>query len=592
MFIRTGLFRLARPATNTIGRRSKVSVVNTASGYTSGSLCSPMLRPMRSISSSPVLGQSATALATEASFSSIIEPVAESTVIKSNEVPLAREDPQDIMKEYEELKSGSALTPAQYESFLERFSRERSFDNSYKIYQDMKTAGVPISATAYGYIFLAGRRGLRISEVREIFGQKLVPRTRMNEDGAEVVPDENERQPSYFFTRMMEVRESMLQQGLELETWFWDDCATWLASINHAGLLINLAIAQETRGITPSTKYYSKMLYTLPRCGFSDRADLLFSRMVLNGIADESSYIIRLGSLVYMGRYEEAEQLFTEMETRFTLNQVAYNTIINGYLQARQPNKAFELFEKMKTMPHAPPTTVTAGTLINFFYETGKLENANSVLSYFKETINYPSNSSEQASLLKFYGRYEPAQANRLIQELVKANPNYDVQVYNALFKILTDNKVQTEWKRNIGETALDKLYPIKTGGLAELAASLPYHIRHLISRMEAFNVEPDAVTFDIIMRSMVTRKEYEAVKSIYQMMPQKNINIFSSHHNAHLAAMILGGTPQSEILQFIQKMKTHRWPISSINGRRLSEASIQIPAGAFVYKAEKIPYF
>jgi pentatricopeptide repeat protein len=490
-------------------------------------------------------------------------------------------------------KESTVLGLVEFEGFLSRLADARAFDECYKIIDEMTNAGVAPSATAYGHALRAGRRALRIVEIREVFGSDLPKRNNPHssaEDGAEVSGEAAPVKRSAVFERMKELRNTMNERGLELETWFWDDCASWLTSINHAGLLINLAIAMEARGISPSTHYYTKMIYTLPRCGFGDRADILFSRMVMNGIADLNVYITRLGSLVYMGRYEEAAQLFKEMESKFEVTEVAYNTIIHGYLSAKQLEKALEVFERMKTNPNAQPTGVTACTFLVFFHESGRLEHARAILDYFKHAIGFPSTSNERANLLKFYARYDCGQAVRLLSELVKAEPNYDIHVYNAVYSMLCDRHIAPDWKRSIGETCLDKSYPLKAGGVAELCSSLSFHVRHMVGRMEAYSVQPTATTYEILMRQLLARKDYPAVQKLYETIDVPHSTLYSSHRNAYLASLVLGGNSAEQIQAFLVKMRTRRWPISSVNSRRLAEKGISIPPGSFVYGSNNMP--
>lgn len=593
IFTRSGLLRLVRPASNAITRRG-TNPPGRSSSIANGTMVT-FGRPIRTISSSPVLNHSATA-ALEA------EPVANASKPMTNPIPsmetvtsdaaVTAESKETIMAEYAKAKESSVLGVAEYESFLTRIGEARAFDEGYNVILEMKQAGVAPSATAYGQALRAGRRALRIQEIREIFGSEMPKRRNPHsnvEELAEVAPAEPPRR-SAVFDRMQELSTMMKAEGLELETWFWDDCASWLTSINHAGLLINLAIAMESRGISPSVHYYTRMIYTLPRCGFGDRADILFSRMVMNGIADQNVYVTRLGSLVYMGRHEEAAQLFKELEGKFEVTEVAYNTIIHGYLNAKQLDKALEVFERMKANPNAQPTGVTACTFLVFFHESGRLEHAREVLDYFKNSIGFPSTSIERANVLKFYARYDCGQAIRLLTELIQAEPNYDIHVYNSLLSMLSDRHIAPDWKRSIGEVCLDKSYPMKAGGIAELCASLPFHVRHMVGRMEAYSIQPSATTYEIIMRQLLARKDYPAVQKLYEMIDVTHNMLFSSHRNAFLGSLILGGNSAEQVQGYLHKMKIRRWPISSVNSRRLAEKGIPIPSGSFVYGSNNMP--
>lgn len=489
----------------------------------------------------------------------------------------------DIMIDYNARKATSVLSLADYEAFLSELATARDFNSAYSVYSDMRAAGITPSSSAYGSVLRAGRRTLRSHELRQVLGKGEREEDSRRHESA----DEQERRPTINFDRMMEIRRQMDEDGVKLNTEFWDDCAQWLAYTNNAGMLIHFAMTQELAGTTPSINYYNRMLYTLPRCGFRDRADMLFSRMVLNGMVDESTYTTRLGSLVYQGRFDEAESLFDELKAKFAPTVISYNTIIHGYLSAQQADKALEVLEEMKKSKTAQPNSVTASTFITSFYESGKLEHANAILKYFKESINYPQDAMARSILLKFYGRYDPSQASRLLQELVQAEPNFDILVYNSVLSILGDRRVHPDWKRLLGDIVVDdKPMPVRAGGLAELCGSLPFHIRHLVMRMEAYGVKPDASTYELVMRALNARKDFTSCIKLYeQMMPKE---MYSSHHNLYLTALIYSGASEETVNKFLVDMRLRRWPISSANHRRIVEQGFKLPPGAFVYKQDR----
>ncbi len=584
-FTRSGFLRLVRPASNALGRRAPTTIQASVLVSTNSSGITIPSIGFRRLSSSPVLNQSPEALqAAELRTTQI--PIAEestSTTANSNEVSPAEQgdavNVESIMSKYQEAKASSSLTQSDYESFLKTLSGENSFKECYSIWKDMKEAGVSITSNCYAYVFQSGRKTLKISEIRALFGRPLPRRAEQSE-----TEPTTQATSSYFFSQISEVKQMMDQDGVEFEQWFWDDVSSWLSTINQGGLLINIALALEERGISPSVHFYNKMLYTLPRCGFADRADLLFSRMLLNKVTDLQSYVIRLGSLVFMARYDEADKLFIELCKTYEPNEIAYNTIIHGYLRANQVEKALKVFEAMKQSESARPSHVTANTFLSYFYDSGELGYAKEILEYFKDTIGFPKNSAEKGHLLKFFARYEPSKAAELLNSMIAHQTNFDIEVYNSLLAILVDRRIPAEWKRTLGSLPLDKTYPPKVDGLAEVCISLPYHIRHLVGRMEAYNIKPRSTTYDYLMKAILARKDFNALIKIYQDMLAKNVPAFSSHHNCYLSALIQMKAPEEQIQSFLSKMRIKRWPISSVNSRRLDEANITVPPGSFVY--------
>lgn len=595
MFPRTSsLAKLVRPASQAINRgvrpNVKAPVLLSNSGFTS-------TVSTRSIATSTtVLNQAMaeTAPAINSTFARS-NALAEEPLVssESEEASTPKVSTETVMAEYAGKKAAGPLSMPEYEGILKSLAYNRSFPEAYGVLQDMRAAGLKPSATAYGMVLRAGRRSLRIPEIRELFGHKLENRyskeAAAGEEAAEEDPAQ-QRQASPHYEGMKQVKAWMAAEGVEPETWFWDDVAAWLSGINNAGLLINVAIAMETRGVVPSPFFYTKMLHTLPRAGFAERADVLFSRMVHSSIADVHAYVVHLGSLVYLNRFNEAEKLFGELRAKFELNEVAYNTIIHGYLNAKKADKALALLEEFKADAKARPGNITATTFLAYFYETGDIKHASEVLGYFREATGFPASQVDNANLLKFFGRYEPARACQMIAEAVKDEAGFGVPIYNAIINLLVDRKIMPEWKRTIGEAVLDREYPLKLGGLAEKCAKLPYHVRHLLARMEANSVAPNSVTYDLLMRGLLNRREYSAAIDLYAAMDAGNIPMFASHRNAYLTALIASGAPASEITAFLETMRFRRWPISAQNNRRLAEAQIKVPFGAFVYHHDKFP--
>lgn len=491
-----------------------------------------------------------------------------------------------LMTEYEAAKASGEIAIPTYEALFEKLSEIRAFNQAHGILVEMRAAGLKPSAKIYGHVLKSGRRALRVAEIRELFGHKLEYR-----GGVEVELEDHDStvKRSPLFETMKQVRAWMDEEQLKLEDWFWDDTAGWLAGIKHAGLLINIAVAMEARGITPSVNYYAKMLYCLPRCGFADRADVLFSRLVLNNLVNANVYNIRLGSLIYMGRTQEAENLFKEFCTKFKLDTVAYNTMIHGHLEAGKLEKALALFEQMKVEPDTKPNEITAHTFLTYFYESGNVSQVNNVLAYFKESINFPSSSDAYAHLIKFFGRFEPSRACQMLIDVVKNTPNFDLVIYNTVLNLLTDRRVDAEWKRTIGDAIMDQTYHLQAGKLSEKCSVLPFHVRHLIARMEHYSIAPNSITFDLIIRGLLTRKQFDLVMELYQLMEKQAIPLYSSHRNAYLSALICSSAPREEIEKYLALMKFRRWPVSSVNNRRLQELDIKIPSGSFVYPRDKV---
>ena len=111
---------------------------------------------------------------------------------------------------------------------------------------------------------------------------------------------------SQHYEQVKQIMEWMKQDGIELEPFFYDDLAIFLCHDMHGGVMLNIAMAMEKRGIQPSNFYYNRMLDTLMRCGYSDRAVMLFNSMVFNDVATIDTYVAWLNVMIDTNRIPEA----------------------------------------------------------------------------------------------------------------------------------------------------------------------------------------------------------------------------------------------------------------------------------------------
>lgn len=478
-------------------------------------------------------------------------------------------------------QQGAKAPMSSLEELFKALADNREFDVTLGLLKEVRAANIKPSDALYSSVVRSGRRALRMRELRQLFGEEysggraVSSSTQGPEE--EASPNLSATESSPVFGPIKEVLEMMTQDGAELTPAFYDDLAYGLAYGNQGGLLVNIAVAMEKRGVQPSNYYYNKMLYTLPRCGLSDRADVLFSRMVLNNLADQSAYTVRIGSLVFLGRVPEAEAVYKDMAKLYGLNDVACNTIINGYLATRRVDDALAVLETMKASRDYRPTSVTANTFVSYYYSTGDLVSAAGVLEYFATALSYPTTARDYANLFKLFARHDQPRALRMLETL-KGRPDLcDVDVYNAVLSCMLDRHIPLSFRLRISETLVPVPLAIEGGGLAALLINATQEFRQLVARMEKEGITPNATTFDLVMRALRARKDHDAVIQVFSQIPFPTLQ--NNHRNHHLASVIAKGDVDAA-RAVVKAMNERRQAIFDYNWDALVELGVEMPAG------------
>jgi pentatricopeptide repeat protein len=564
VFIRS-VARLVRPAV--LGRVALTPRASSPIAY--GVASYPSFTPLRTFASSNVVQESIPSV-----NSNTIDAVFSTTPEITTESASHAVSVQEAQQRFAVLLKEKAAIE-EFEGVFKMVGDARDFTAAFAMLKEMTTAGLKPTAIIYGHVANAGRRTLRAREIRMLFGEELTREQFGVNDGPQTF--------SPLFSQMKEVVEMMRADGLEFTTTFWDEMAANLAGIVQGGLLVNMAVAMEKRGIQPSIFFYNKMLGTLPRCGLYDRADVLFSRMITNGLADQSTYVIRLHSLVTSGRAVEAEKCFTEMGRRFGVNRVASNIMINGHLHTRNVDAALNLLEEMKRSTDRQPDTVTANTFVNYYCDSGDLSTAPAALEYFS-SIGYPSEPADYASLLKLYSRNDQGRAEQLLMSLLSTGTPLDVQVYNAVLTALTDRAVSGSLRMKIYALLCPQQYPIKDGGLAALCINAHADVRQTVARMEADGVTPNAFTADTVMKALRFRGDYDGVIAVYRFMEGQGMKDLHSARNAYLNALIHKGD-SAELRDFLAVMVDRKFKLFEYNVRALQQIGVDIPNRAVLHE-------
>lgn len=139
------------------------------------------------------------------------------------------------------------LDAPDYEQFLARLSALRAFKECFAVIEEMYKAGYSPSPEAYAATLNAGRRTLRINEIRRLFGDQSYQYAHEstqenNEESASELGDE---QYSYqrsmsttnspFFEQYKQLCEWMEKESIVPEHSFYDQLASQLCSESFGG---------------------------------------------------------------------------------------------------------------------------------------------------------------------------------------------------------------------------------------------------------------------------------------------------------------------------------------------------------------------
>jgi pentatricopeptide repeat protein len=622
MLPRNALFRLARPvASRSLGKPNGSSMcllrtLNTGSGSNASNASAVPTTSNRLNNSSCSNSNSSRLLktATAACYSASVQtaacesPAAEEPIPEEllgvTGMPAASSsassrvygDGEGVLRRFAELKAERVPLLADYNAALKELAECRDFPRAWELYGEMRNGNVAPDGETYSSVLQAGRRTLRLNEIRQLFGE-AAPYGREDSSAASTAVI------SPFYAQMQELVEAMRAANLSPSMTFYEDLANVLSTTNQAGVLLNLATALEKRGTRPSTKLYNRLLYCLPRAGLVERAGMLFNRMVLRGEADYYTYLTRASGLVYVGQGEAARQVISDAKTRFTLETVAFNILIKSHLEKDQIDAAVAVFKQMTAgdSKDIAPNRVTCRSFLSYFYETGQLAQAELIVKHFP-VAGFPETSEDYANLIKFFARYDPPRALELMKEVgtgPQARVACDVHIYHAFMRILADRQVMPDWKRTFGALLLpneaESTSPVSStdananASLLSVCQDLPFHFRELIRQMEASGFRPNAVTYEIVMRKYIQMRRFDAVSLVFaHLQEQRDLPVQSVHRNFQLTALLSTGQREAAA-DFVKTMLAKRAVVSFKNSGLLERMGMDLPRGLLTARGDGV---
>ncbi len=550
-------------------------------------------------------------------------------------------------------------------AIFQEIKAARAFTLGTKALEAVRSSGaLALTGDMYACVLMAGRRLLRPREIRHIYGtfagnandERALAAVAANgglpRGGALLATEEgspfglapvttsylaSSRQSAYGLGEAAIrieaiIKEDMAREGIAVPMAVYEDIAGSLMTVSAnaaaGGILIGIARALEKAGVQPSVLFYNRMLHVLPRCGYAERANNLFERMVANGLESLQSYVIRIGTAVHTRDYAMALSTYKTLVKHHGMHQVACNSLIHGFLESGNLSDALALLEEMKANPACQPNNITGSTFITYFYHSGDLSAARDVITYFASR-GYPQTTADYANMTRLFARYDGERAAQTLATLVEigraqqskapasATPpptptpkhvggaavegavpeeplTVDVYIYNAILGILLDRSVSYECKmaltdiivsegapseqhlRGAGAKAADpvkKLKPVP-GSLASFAMSCSDNLRQVLCRMHADGVQPTSVTYDIVMRALRSRNDNRGILSVYSQLIKTRTPLFSNHMNIYLGALIELGD-RRPIEAFIQTMADRRVVIHRAHSEQLAALGI-----------------
>lgn len=498
-----------------------------------------------------------------------------------------------IVAKFSEWKESSATLPTlqEYNNVLAELADCRDFPRAWQVFEEMKAASVRGDAETYSFLLRAGQRTLRLNEIRRLFGEVIEHRD--GTSAAESSDASAAKPQTPFFEQMQQLVQEMEASGQSLGMAFYEDLANVLATSNQAGALINVSTAMEKKGLQPSTRFYNRLMYCLPRCGLLERAGMLFNRMVLRGTADYYTYLTRASGLVYAGQCEAARQVISSAKAHFPLDTVAFNIIIKSHLERDAVEQAVGVFNQMVKDPAIAPNRVTCRSFLSYFFESGALAEADAIIRYFPQA-KFPESTEDYGNLIKFFARYDPSKVMGLMKDIHAGSIPVDIHIYHAFLRILTDRQVTPDWKRTFGTMLLKESQPAAAAAaageaetLSALCAELPFHFRELIRQMEQTGVQPNSVTYEIAMRKFIQVKRFDAVTRLYNYMIAQNrdLSLQSVHRNFQLTALLSSGSIEAAS-EFVKALQSRRVVVSGRNVSLMEKMGMEMPRGLLTAKA------
>lgn len=462
------------------------------------------------------------------------------------------------------------------------------------------------------------RPQLYLGELREIFGD--VPMLR----------PENGPPSSPFLPLARRLVQMMEEDGVQFPAVFYDKLISGLAVNRHSGVILNIAMKMELRGVQPSNYFYNRMIDILMRSGMSDRAMTVYERMVSAGTATVYTHCTLLNCHVEAGRMDRAEELWQRVieggyGQRSAIPQFAWNCL----LKLRLAQNRFE--EAMRLVKHemSAPDHITCRILMHHFLDNKRslpneseilrivreefpkfvlqkdlspymhlvteyeamLESGNAfedfdgdagcedaqVLSKQDTSPSYPFSMADKANLIRFYSRFDPKSAYEMIQRLSPEELLHS-EIHNGILSMAVSFRVMSEWRPVLLRAALARLGTEQAVALANpdldsqdgivtlMRGELPAELGAFLAFVERSN-RMTSLTVDIFFRRLLSFQQWTLMTQVYERLAD-------AHHSTNMKRDTL--FPALSIFQFYRLSDNHTnfYLTALMRSNRLADAT------------------
>lgn len=472
-------------------------------------------------------------------------------------------------------------------------AHHREFVIAFEMLSRMRDAQIDIPLDIYTKAFKAGIRTLRAFEIREFVGAPIPQRSsRQSNEEAE----SNSNSPLY--PQCKQLFTWMKEEGKEPDLAFYEETCDYISLVENGGLMINVVGEMEQRGIQPSVRIYNKMLSLLPRSGFHDRADLLFSRLVANDMTNEATYVSRIIGLVQNRRMGEAEKIFEAMKKKnYEISTLVCNNMISGYFNINNQEKALAIFNFMKESqnPGCKPDSVTANILVNNLCSNNEpaAEGKKTIEMIMEAVPGFPTRGEDFACLLKYYARADSRKAAEMVAKLFRmAETSPDAleavkthNLFNGLLTIILDRGVDVASKKAIcaGLFGPNQEHPtVEDGTLTAYCINAPIDFRLIVLKMETLKVPPTSVTYDLIMRMLRRRNDWRNILAVFENRVKDAYPLQSQGAFNHQLTALIESDPTNKtaIAWTMERMADRRFSLYPSVYARITELNIPVNRG------------
>ena len=476
-------------------------------------------------------------------------PVAEAKV---NGAPQTRLMDSEILSNYNSADK-SSWTAVNFEEVLRQIRSDLS--SALEIFYQMKEMNIQPSQNIYSNLMRVALRSLTIRDIATIFTEKIP----VNSNGL-----------SATFEAAQQIYNMAKSEGLVFEDFVYERVSMILKNRRQVGWLKQFIEMLQRNGVSPSTKIYNNLMQAYATVPNVEMMKSLYARMMSLGKGDFFTETAMLLGYSKSGSFAEMEQLFEKLSVENPAESSVYNICMSAYLGVNDVARALSLYQTLKSSEcPANPSIATYSILGNYFLmHEYPLELKQLVEDYVADSA-CQVDSDLMALMVRCSSRIDASVAANLYSKLKEMSPQ-SVELYNTCLSIVNDVKIGEDAKKAIFELLIEKNYSMPENGLiSPFLSNTSLRERGIIYALESNNVSPTTVTFDILMRSLLYRKDYQNSNALFEKMIEKKIKFSQSTINLALSTAIQTRS-EDAINRCVNMFKFNNYSINANNKKKL----------------------